>query len=252
MAAHKTSHGPFELTSSQLVVLAAAAHRDDGGVVLPARLKGGAAQSLVAALIGKGLVREIRAKPGLPICRHDPETGRAYALVITRLGRASIPAAPNETHSSNASAVATAAPTASSVRSKASLGVDASRPPAIQQCCALPDPRQAPLSAAPVIVRNGPETDAAITEVASKDGGTQPTNGNPPRQGSKLADVITLLFRESGASIEDLMAATGWLPHTTRAALTGLRNRGYEILRQHSDGKGSVYRIEFMSCVEAA
>ena len=38
------------------------------------------------------------------------------------------------------------------------------------------------------------------------------------------------------------MAATGWLPHTTRAALTGLRKRGYAIERSAGEG-GSVYRI---------
>ncbi len=252
MATHKTPYGSSELTSPQLVALAAAAQRDDGGVVLPARLKGGAAQSFVAALIGKGLVREIRAKPGMPVCRHDPETGQAYALVITKLGRAAIPAAQNEPAPSNASAVATAATTASSARTKKSLGVEASPPPAIQRCCASPDAWQTPPSAAPAIVPNGPETDAIITEVASKDGGTQPANSNPPRQGSKLADVLALLFRENGAGIEELTTATGWLPHTTRAALTGLRKRGYEILRESSDGKGSIYRIEFMPCAEAA
>ncbi len=38
------------------------------------------------------------------------------------------------------------------------------------------------------------------------------------------------------------MAATGWLPHTTRAALTGLRKRGYAVNREVADG-GSVYRV---------
>ena len=52
-----------------------------------------------------------------------------------------------------------------------------------------------------------------------------------PRQGSKLSIVIDLLGRKKGAGIEELIAATGWLPHTTRAALTGLRRRGYGIER---------------------
>jgi hypothetical protein len=37
--------------------------------------------------------------------------------------------------------------------------------------------------------------------------------------------------------------ATGWLPHTTRAALTGLRKRGYVIARERIDGGDFVYRI---------
>ena len=56
-----------------------------------------------------------------------------------------------------------------------------------------------------------------------------------PRAGSKLAEVVGLLGRESGASIDELIAATDWLPHTTRAALTGLRKRGYSIERRRED-----------------
>ena len=40
------------------------------------------------------------------------------------------------------------------------------------------------------------------------------------------------------------MAATGWLPHTTRAALTGLRKRGYAVTIDRSNKeRGSTYRI---------
>src|SRR6185437_15899759 len=56
-----------------------------------------------------------------------------------------------------------------------------------------------------------------------------------PRAGSKLAEVIDLLSRDQGATIGELIAATNWLAHTTRAALTGLRKRGYEIERTRSD-----------------
>lgn len=34
-----------------------------------------------------------------------------------------------------------------------------------------------------------------------------------------------------------------WLPHTTRAALTGLRKRGFAIERSREDGEASVYRV---------
>ena len=65
-----------------------------------------------------------------------------------------------------------------------------------------------------------------------------------PRGGSKLARVIGLLERDHGATIKELIAATGWLAHTTRAALTGLRKRGYAVAIDRSDDKrGSFYRI---------
>jgi DNA-binding transcriptional regulator PaaX len=55
--------------------------------------------------------------------------------------------------------------------------------------------------------------------------------------------VIEHLQRADGATIIDLTQATGWLPHTTRAALTGLRKRGYAVIRERIDAGGSVYRI---------
>jgi hypothetical protein len=48
---------------------------------------------------------------------------------------------------------------------------------------------------------------------------------------------------QQGAGIEELTSTTGWLPHTTRAALTGLRKRGYAIERSRSERGDSVYRI---------
>ncbi len=42
---------------------------------------------------------------------------------------------------------------------------------------------------------------------------------------AKIAQVIALLEGPGGATLAELVAATGWLPHTTRAALTGLRKR---------------------------
>ena len=64
-----------------------------------------------------------------------------------------------------------------------------------------------------------------------------------PRAGSKLARVIGLLRRSDGATIPNLTEATGWLPHTVRAALTGLRKRGYAVVRERVDARDSVYRI---------
>jgi uncharacterized protein DUF3489 len=64
-----------------------------------------------------------------------------------------------------------------------------------------------------------------------------------PREGTKLARVLELLQRDCGATIEELITATNWLPHTTRAALTGLRKRGYSVTIDRSDKeRGSTYR----------
>lgn len=46
---------------------------------------------------------------------------------------------------------------------------------------------------------------------------------------SKTSKVLALLQRPGGASLDELVEATSWLPHTTRAALTGLRKKGHVI-----------------------
>ena len=236
MATLKTSHESVSLTAPQLHALASAACRDDGALVLPARLRGKAAQNFVGALIEKGVAREIRAKPGMPVYRRDAETGRSYTLVTTKLGRTSSSPSQDET----ASPLPEAEPQHTSAAK--SSPVSNGKPGLVD----------AASSAVPAILQNGPGTNATITELEPSTGATAPTGSNAPRSGSKLANVIALLCRETGASVEELMASTGWLPHTTRAALTGLRKRGYAILREHRDEKGSVYRIEPVSRAKAA
>lgn len=66
-------------------------------------------------------------------------------------------------------------------------------------------------------------------------------NPKPARQ-SKSAAVIALLERNDGATMADLIAATDWLPHTARAALTGLRKKGHTIERGKR-GAETYYRI---------
>jgi len=38
------------------------------------------------------------------------------------------------------------------------------------------------------------------------------------------------------ATLLELTAASGWLPHTTRAAITGLRKRGHDVRCKRVDG----------------
>lgn len=64
-----------------------------------------------------------------------------------------------------------------------------------------------------------------------------------PRPGSKQALVVKMVSSKSGATLDALTDATGWLPHTARAALTGLRKRGYALTLERQGGKPSVYRI---------
>jgi Protein of unknown function (DUF3489) len=75
--------------------------------------------------------------------------------------------------------------------------------------------------------------------------GTAHQRSSSPRGGTKLAQVVELLQQDRGASIAELIVVTGWLPHTTRAALTGLRKRGFVTAIDRSDKeRGSIYRVE--------
>ena len=59
-----------------------------------------------------------------------------------------------------------------------------------------------------------------------------------PRAGSKIDRLIDLLKTGSGRSLEDMTDATGWQAHTVRAAMTGLRKRGYQIDRANNASGG--------------
>ena len=63
------------------------------------------------------------------------------------------------------------------------------------------------------------------------------------RGGTKRAHVIALLEGDTGATLDELVAATGWLPHTTRAALTGLRNKGFALDKSKRADGTTAYRI---------
>ncbi|MFN4283352.1 MAG: DUF3489 domain-containing protein [Alphaproteobacteria bacterium] len=61
------------------------------------------------------------------------------------------------------------------------------------------------------------------------------------KAGGKLSGVLDLLGRKDGASIADLQKATGWLPHSVRAALTGFRKQGVGITRSKNGDGVTIY-----------
>jgi hypothetical protein len=75
-----------------------------------------------------------------------------------------------------------------------------------------------------------------------------PTDKASPAKpaGSKQTRLIALLRRKRGASIDEMVAATGWLPHSVRGAISGtLRKKlGLTIVAEAESGRGRVYRIQ--------
>jgi len=85
------------LSDTQLVILSAAAQRDDRNVLpLPGSLRGGAAQKVIGALMKRGLIAEtvtdqlVKADPALNRIWRNDEVGRAILLHITDAGLAAI------------------------------------------------------------------------------------------------------------------------------------------------------------------
>jgi Protein of unknown function (DUF3489) len=192
-----------KLTDTQKIVLSQAAARDDGAAVVPAKMTKAAASKVGSSLVARKLMREVKTKPDMPVWKEDKD-GRRFSLTITRAGRDAI-----------------------RVNDEAGEGAAATR-------------AKSPVNKPPVQERASP----GGKQTSGSGVLDEQTSASPsaPRAGSKQALVIAMLSSETGANLDTLINATGWLPHTTRAALTGLRKRGFAIERS-SDGEGSVYRI---------
>ena len=103
-----------------------------------------------------------------------------------------------------------------------------------------------PVALPPAITLDDPELEA---DVASAEASwQQPARDKPvrTRADSKQALVIGLLQRPEGATIAQIMEATGWQQHTVRGTLAGtLKKRlGLVISSNKEAGGQRVYRIE--------
>lgn len=196
----------IKLTDMQILMLSAAAQRDDQCLIAPRNLKGSAAQKVATKVIDGGLAKEIRAKPGAPVWRQDEQAGQSFALRLTAAGVRAI---------------------------------------AIDDRSASDDTRGVER------VRVGAANSEIIRPTAAEVPTTDAARPSPPRGGTKLAQLVELLQRDQGATITELAAATDWLPHTTRAALTGLRKRGYAVTINRSDKeRGSAYRARLAETID--
>lgn len=65
---------------------------------------------------------------------------------------------------------------------------------------------------------------------------------SPQRPTGKLGEVLRSISAPPGATLSEITTLTGWLPHTARAAVTGLRQRGFAIQLSQADGR-KAYRL---------
>ena len=91
-----------------------------------------------------------------------------------------------------------------------------------------------------------PEKTALQPKARSKGADTAPVSVSSldtPRASTKRAMLIGMLERAQGASVAEIGQRLGWLPHTVRAAITGLRHAGREVTRSKNEGGQTVYRL---------
>ena len=86
----------MKLTDTLLLVLSAAAQRQDGAIEIGPKLKGSAGQKVLSKLLSEHLIEEIPAQGDLPAWRRDDDKG-TLALRITELGLAAIRAGQDDT-----------------------------------------------------------------------------------------------------------------------------------------------------------
>ena len=75
----------YKLSDAQLIMMSTAAQRNDRCLMPSETLKGAALSKLGSKFIRLGLVREAKAKAGMPICRRDDD-GNGFALKLTAAG----------------------------------------------------------------------------------------------------------------------------------------------------------------------
>jgi hypothetical protein len=98
----------------------------------------------------------------------------------------------------------------------------------------VPPTRDEPVQPADVTASQSTGADAVTTSASGADGSPAST---------KSAKLIGMLERAEGASVAELGQRLGWLPHTVRAAITGLRHAGREVTRSKDENGKSIYRL---------
>jgi hypothetical protein len=211
-----------KLSDTQVIILSAAAQRADGNVLpLPGSLRGGTATKVVAALLARRLIREHvvdsprKADPALNRVWRNLDDGRGVLLFITAAGIEAIGIEPE------------AVPYAFNEGTNSAGEPAAGAPTAADTSPVEPAPK-----------KRGRTRKAAPT---TRDTGAP----RKTRDGSKQAQLVAMLQREQGATIAQIVEATGWQPHTVRGAFAGALKKklGLTVTSEKVDGIRT-YRIE--------
>jgi hypothetical protein len=202
-----------KLTDTQLVILSAALTRADNSILpLPKQLKlaKDATNLFLEGLVKKKLAEAQPAAPGAPIWRSD-RAGPPMMLVISEAGLQALVAGSVDPLPTVGADTRVASSSKNRKTSRKEIG---------------PVPPQKPVR----------QRTSRKVEKAEKSKG---------RSSSKQAKVVDLLRRADGASIEEMMKATGWQAHSVRGVISGAlkKKRGLAIISEKSKAGDRRYRI---------
>ncbi len=271
------------LSDTHQMVLNAAASREDKLVTKHKRLPGASLQKVCAALVKRGLLAELTGVSRDPDVLHvKTELGMTeYAITPSGLAaigvdddspygedvpkdvRASVDPFLIDGPNNNPPNDVDTAPTGADVREEATTPAaeETARP------ATTTAPTRGTLRAAAQAVLEAWDDEEnqryglaeAIDGLRAALAGTTRAHREPgaprtPRAGTKQEAVLALLRREEGATIAQIIDATGWQSHTVRGFLAGLKRKGItvEVLervrqvgpnKEGAKGSYSVYRV---------
>jgi DNA-binding MarR family transcriptional regulator len=235
-----------KLSDAQAILLSAAAQRSDGNLLpLPGSLRGGAAAKVVGALLARGFAREevtdrtTRADSALNTVWRNEDDGRAVLLKVTPEGLAAIGVEP-------AAREPEAWLAGEAVDYRFNEGTNSAGEPA----AGLPSAAEA--TPAGASRKRGRPKATEPAEAPKKRGRPKKAAAEPAapaprkaRDDTKQAQLIAMLRRKEGATIAQIVAATGWQPHTVRGAFAGALKKklGLTVTSEKVEGGQRVYRL---------